>query len=109
MNAQAQDENINKDVSDNSTNIPKNKPSGLITLSFIGFIGVIISVGMGFYKMFVYENNEDSYFDESVNAYVGGDAYNFIINGTYSTSYFVLALMCMVFSCTMLLLNKLGN
>lgn len=29
----------------------------------------------------------------SVNAYVGGDAYNYIINGTYATAFFVLTSM----------------
>ncbi|WP_223553210.1 hypothetical protein [Lysinibacillus sphaericus] len=79
--------------------------------SVVGFFGAIVSMGMGFYKMFVYENfdDEDSYFssEENVNAYVGGDAYNFIINGTYTTSYFVLALVFMVFACTMLILKSI--
>ena len=78
--------------------------------SILGFIGVIVSVSMGFYKMFVYENEEDSYFSsESVNAYVGGDAYNYIINASYATGYFVLALVCMVFACTMLILNNINK
>ncbi len=53
------------------------------------FVGSVVSLVMGFYKMFVYENPE-SYFLESKNAYVGADSYNFIINGTYATGYFVL-------------------
>ncbi|MGE7949347.1 hypothetical protein [Lysinibacillus sp. NPDC093688] len=78
--------------------------------SVIGFIGAIVSVGMGFYKMFVYESEDDSYFSsESVNAYVGGDAYNYIINASYATGYFVLALVCMVFACTMLILNNINK
>lgn len=44
---------------------------------------------------------------DSVNSYVGGDAYNYIINGTYSTSYFVLALVFTVFACSMLILKKI--
>ena len=40
----------------------------------------------GFDKMTNYNNSTW----RSVNAYVGGDAYNYIINGTYSTSFFVL-------------------
>ncbi|MGE8037771.1 hypothetical protein B1B04_12410 [Lysinibacillus sp. KCTC 33748] len=80
--------------------------------SVLGFIGAIISIGMGFYKMFVYESaDEDSYFSskENINAYVGGDAYNYIINGTYTTSYFVLALVCMVFACSMLILKSINQ
>ena len=38
---------------------------------------------------------------KTINAYVGGDAYNYIINGNYATAYFVLAvglaLICMGF------------
>ena len=83
-------------------------PSWYKILSFIGFIGVISSIFKGCHKMFVYVNYESDYLsDENVNAYVGGDAYNYIINGTYATSYFVLALMFMVFACTMLILNKM--
>ena len=77
--------------------------------SILGFIGVIVSVSMGFYKMFVYENEDNSYFGESINAYVGGDAYNYIINSSYAIGYFVLALMCMVFACTMLILNNINK
>lgn len=36
-----------------------------------------------------YINSED-YPSMNVNAYVGGDAYNYIINGTYFTGYMVL-------------------
>lgn len=86
-----------------------NKQSNTITfLSIIGFIASAICVFMGFNKMLLYKNNSESSYlsDYSVNAYVGGDAYNYIINGTYATAYFVLALVCMMFACTMLLLNK---
>ena len=58
-------------------------------LSISMFVGAVVSLVMGFYKMFVYENPE-SYFLDSKNAYVGGDSYNYIINGTYATGYFVL-------------------
>lgn len=39
----------------------------------------------------VEEDSLESLTTESVNAYVGGDAYNFIINGTYTTAFFTLA------------------
>ena len=49
-----------------------------------------------FYKgldtMFRYDSG-DSYPHKYVNAYVGGDAYNYIINGTYATAFFVLTAM----------------
>lgn len=81
--------------------------------TLIGFIGAIISINMDFYKLFIYENNDsDSYFSSSSkNVYVGGDAYSYIINGTYAT--FMLAVVFMGFACSMLILksineNKLG-
>lgn len=44
----------------------------------------------GYDKMCNYVNSEYST-RYNVNAYVGGDAYNYIINGTYSTGFFVLS------------------
>ena len=46
----------------------------------------------GLDKMFRYDSG-DSYPHKYVNAYVGGDAYNYIINGTYETAFFVLTAM----------------
>jgi hypothetical protein len=34
----------------------------------------------------------ENYPSINVNAYVGGDAYNYIINGTYATAFFVLSM-----------------
>lgn len=74
--------------------------SELIGFAVLGFIGAIVSVGFGFYKMLVYEEHER-------NAYVGGDAYNYIINANYSTAFFVLGLILMVFACSMLIMNEI--
>ena len=63
--------------------------SKLRTVKVFFIIVGIILIGIGFYKHLAYENSEYSYRDE-VNAYVGGDAYNYIINGTYFTAYSVL-------------------
>lgn len=52
------------------------------------FIGAALSLIMGLFKLWVYVS-PDSYKDP-VNVYVGGDGYNFIINGTHATSYFTL-------------------
>ena len=57
-------------------------------------IGVIM-LSIGFYKNTFYNNpNGDdwSYNDDEtpVNVYVGGDAYNYIINGTRFTAYAVM-------------------
>lgn len=64
-------------------------------------------MGVGFYKIFFYTNFETPILSkQNVNAYVGGDAYNYIINASYSTSYFVLALLFTILGCTTLILNK---
>ena len=51
-----------------------------------------ITFYMGVDKMIHY-NSGEFYPYEAINAYVGGDAYNYIINGTYATAYFVLTMM----------------
>ena len=61
-------------------------------LSGISFIISAIVLGFGLDKMFIYDNGEYAPY-EYHNAYVGGDAYNYIINGNYSTGFFVLATM----------------
>ena len=61
-------------------------------LSSISFIVSAIVLGLGLDKMFNYDSGE-YYPYEYHNAYVGGDAYNYIINGNYATGFFVLATM----------------
>ena len=68
------------------------------------FIAAATSIIMGFYKMFVYENSE-YYPEDNVNSYVGGDAYNYIINGNYAIAFFVVGLIFTVIACTLLLAN----
>lgn len=61
-------------------------------LSGIAFVFSAMVLGLGLDKMFNYNSGE--YFPyEYHNAYVGGDAYNYIINGNYATGFFVLAAM----------------
>lgn len=59
----------------------------LRVVAVICFILFTFMVIMGYDKIAKY-NNSDIYRE---NAYVGGDAYNYIINGTYATAYFTLA------------------
>lgn len=40
--------------------------------------------------------NSENYPSLNHNAYVGGDAYNFIINGNYATGFFVLSMGCLI-------------
>ena len=54
----------------------------------------IIPLCFGFYKLFAYNN---SYYS-LVNAYVEGDAYNYIINANYATACFVLVAVLILFS-----------
>lgn len=67
----------------------------MICIIFI-LIGIFM-IGLGFYKMMVYENY-DSYVLESINAYVGGDAYNIIINAIYFAGYSVLGIGSLIIS-----------
>ena len=65
------------------------KSSTLTGIMIISFVFAAYMMFRGFDKMTNY-NSPDSY-GPSKNAYVGGDAYNYIINGNYATGYFVLA------------------
>ena len=60
-------------------------------LSCISFFVSLIFLYMGFDKIYSYDNGE-LYPYTYHNAYVGGDAYNYIINGNYATAFFVLTL-----------------
>ena len=64
-----------------------------ITLIFTFIFGAV-----GFYKITKYKNS-DSYYSKNINAYVGGDAYNYIINGTYFAGYCALSGACLICSC----------
>lgn len=61
-------------------------------LAAISFLCGCFTFYKGIDKMVNY-NNGEKYPYEIINAYVGGDAYNYIINGTYATAYFVLTSM----------------
>jgi DMSO reductase anchor subunit len=74
-------------------------------LAVIFYVLAVICVGVGFHKIHVYENpdSEFAFADKAVNAYVGGDAYNYIINASYATGYFVLALVNVVIASTIVI------
>jgi len=63
----------------------------MINLAIGSYLLSILSVLMGFVKMFVYKNG--SAVENSTNAYVGSDAANYTINASYSTSWFVLGIL----------------
>lgn len=59
----------------------------LITAALLLYLAAGFLIYAGYDKMTNYRNSD--YVQK--NAYVGGDAYNFIINGTYSAGFFALA------------------
>lgn len=62
----------------------------------------------GIDKMSNYHNSEN-YPSLNVNAYVGGDAYNYIINGTYATSFFVLTAMFVLAAIGLMILHYISR
>ena len=62
----------------------------LVIIMIVCFIFAGIYAGKGNDKMHHYYNSEYSSLNK--NAYVGGDAYNYIINGNYATGFFVLSM-----------------
>lgn len=69
----------------------------------VNFVIAGIFILIGFYKIYAYSYEE--YGENNVNAYVGGDAYNYIINANYATAYFVLALVFTIIGSTLLICN----
>lgn len=61
-------------------------------VAIVLLIASIVFCSIGFYKITVYDGSV--YFPQ--NAYVGGDAYNYIINGTYFAGY------CILGGCTLI-------
>lgn len=68
------------------------------------YLASVVCVGLGFYKMYEYENGE---YGDGVNAYVGGDAYNYIINANYAGDFFILAVLCALIGSTFLIVALL--
>ncbi len=62
-----------------------------IFLMVICFVISCVFAYKGTDKLVNYYNSEN-YPSLNKNAYVGGDAYNFIINGNYATGFFVLSM-----------------
>lgn len=62
----------------------------LFVIAAVFYLVSAVMLYKGHDKMTNYHNSE-YYPSSNVNAYVGGDAYNYIINGNYATGFFVLA------------------
>lgn len=83
------------------TAMNRQKASKITKILCIIFICIgIIFLSMGFYKKNSYSNPDSdsnySYNTKYTNSYVGGDAYNYIINGTYFTGYVVLGMGALI-------------
>lgn len=68
----------------------------------------IFTLIKGIDKMTNYYNSEN-YPSLNVNAYVGGDAYNYIINGTYATAFFVLTTMFVLAAIGLMILHYVSQ
>lgn len=72
----------------------------------ISYLLSLVFISLGLHKMFVYKNPSSALLS-SKNVYVGGDAYNYIINANYATGYFTLAIFCAVIGATFLICSFL--
>lgn len=83
------------------------KSSTIIKLIFyvIGIVSIIIAWKWYNYDLEVFSSDEPFNFYEKT--YVGGDAYNYIISASRSTSIMVKSLIWMVFGCSSLIIGLL--
>lgn len=90
------------------------KEEQVMKLKAIGILSYLLSLWFifkGFDKMYNYYNPSanEMLSNHAVNAYVGGDAYNYIINAGYATAYFVLALLFVVVGSTCFICKAINN
>lgn len=86
----------------------KKSASIWIILSGCSLCCSIFTLYKGIDKMTNYYNSEN-YPSLNVNAYVGGDAYNYIINGTYATAFFVLTAMFVLAAIGLMILHYVSR
>lgn len=67
----------------------------LLVIAIVFYLISGIMLYKGYDKMTNYYNSEYSTL-HNVNAYVGGDAYNYIINGNYASGFFILSMGFMI-------------
>lgn len=72
----------------------------MVGFAILFYIVAGVFLFLGFDKYLNYSNPEEgsleSMYEDPLNVYVGGDAYNYIINGTYMTAFFTIAGACIV-------------
>ena len=90
----------------------KQIPAILFGVAALMYLLACFTLYKGYDKMHNYYNSEN-YYSLNHNAYVGGDAYNYIINGTYATAYYTLTAGLIVagtvIGCTGFILNDKGD
>lgn len=79
----------------------KNNISVWNVLAILAYILTVVMAFEGYAKMNFYDP------DSGINAYVGGDAYNYIINAQYATAYFILAGCSAIVGTLFLLINHI--
>lgn len=94
-------------MKNNSAAKPK-KGSIWSKLSVVSLFCGAFTFYKGVDKMTNYYNSEN-YPSLNVNAYVGGDAYNYIINGTYATAFFVLTAMFILSAIGLLIVHYVSR
>lgn len=88
---------------------PKENNSALIFFGWVFYAGAFFCIGYGLSKIFKYKNLGENLSILNVNAYVGGDAYNYIINGTYSTTYCVIGAVLAIIGSTCFIVNAINK
>lgn len=85
----------------------KTQDTTLLTWGLLSYCAAFSFVGYGLYKLFVYHNSTLNSLKENV--YVGGDAYNYIINGTHATTYCVIGLVFAVMGTSCFIVNAINK
>ncbi len=80
----------------------------MVKLGKVIMTSAIIPFIIGLYKLLAY-NNGERYTEDAINAYVGGDAYNYIINGNYFTGFMVMALILAVIGSCLLITGTIKD
>lgn len=76
--------------------------------SVASLVCAVVTFFKGVDRMVNY-SNPDSAWGEYVNVYVGGDAYNYIINGTHATAFFVLTTMFVLAAIGLLIVDCISK
>lgn len=101
-NKQESNQVLQKEENKDVTNSETAKGTGG---AVIFFLLSAVFLGIGFYKLWAYDDSTYS----PVNVYVGGDAYNYIINSNLATAYFTVAILFTLIALGFLLIGTIKN